>query len=209
MTGMRSYIRHFNRTVLLLILSDLSTWGIYTVINALAGLYLSSRFGENTVQVIGGGVFVYFIARAIVHIPAGVVSDRIPGLRDEGLFLLLGNILMGIPFLFYPFISSSLYYYCLQAVFGVGAAFNLIAWRKIFASSLDKHREGEEYAVYDTVLSLFTACAGLFAGYIANTNALYFNYVIIFFGLVMISSSIWAVQYLHSLASAKTHESRS
>src|SRR5690606_30706123 len=87
-------------------------------------------------------------------------------------------------------------YYVLQIIFGIGASLHLTSARKIFATSLDKDHEAEEYAMYDIMMCLFIALAGLIGGIIANINGMFFNYVFIAFGILIISSGIWSVVFL-------------
>ena len=76
--------------------------------------------------------------------PIGKITDKIKSDSDEILFLLIGAILMGLPFIVYPFISIPVHYYILQFVFGLGVSFNLTNWRKLFALNVDKNREGTQ-----------------------------------------------------------------
>jgi MFS family permease len=150
----------------------------------------------DTVQIIGIGIAVFTISRALLQIPIALVADKLKSGTDEIVFLIIGNLLMGLPYLFIPFISTELQYYLIQAVFGTGSAINLISWRKLFALNLDKDREAIEYAVYDTILSVSTALFSTVAGIIANISDFYFDIVMLTIGIIMSSSWIWGVLIL-------------
>jgi hypothetical protein len=70
---------------------------------------------------------------------------------------------------------------------------NLVNWRKLFAKNLDKGREGYNYAVYDTILSIAGACFSIAAGFIASVSQIYFDLVIVSIGGLMLSSGIWVI----------------
>lgn len=193
---MTDYLKSINRAIILIILSDVFAWGLYAVLSILTGLYLSQRLDADITAVMGLGIFIYFITRAVVNFPAGKIMDLLPGHQDEAAALLLGSVLMGVPFVFYPLITTPYLYYILQVVFGIGAALHLVSSRKIFATSLDKNREAEEYSLYDIVICTFIAIAGLIAGVLAGISPTVFSYVFVGFGLLIISSGIWAIVFL-------------
>jgi len=100
---------------------------------------------------------------------------------------------MGVPFIFYPYISLPIHFYLLQFVFGIGVAFNVTNWRKLFALNVDGGREGRQYALYETIVSACTAVLSIVGGIIANLGTIYFDMVISFAGIVIMLGSIWVV----------------
>lgn len=182
-----------NRVIWYLTLSDIFTWGLYFMVNSIVGIYLESKFGGRALEYIGVGTALYFLAKGGLQIPIGLFTDRIKRDKDDIVFLLLGNIFMGLPFFFYPVIESAAPYFILQFILGLGSAMNLVSWRKLFAANLDKGREGYNYAVYDTVMSVAGAIFALLAGYIASISQVYFDLVIVAIGGLMLSSGIWVI----------------
>jgi MFS family permease len=143
-----------NRVIWLLTCSDIFSWGLYMSLSAIVAIYLSEKLGKNVVEIIGIGTAVYYFSKGIFQIPIGIITDKIKKDRDDILFLLAGNLFMGAPFIFYPLITNAYIFYILQFFIGLGAAMNLVNWRKLFAKNLDEGEEGLEYGVYDTVFSL-------------------------------------------------------
>ncbi len=180
-----------NKVVLLLTLADVFTWGPLFVISALSGIYLSDKLGRNTIEFVGIGTGISYITRAVFQIPVGTLTDRIKKDKDEIIVLAIGAILMGIPFLFYPFITATWQYYVLQFVFGIGISLDVVSWRKLFAINVTKGIEGKEYAVYDTILSSSTAILSVILGVIANLGDQYFDIVMVTAGIIMILASVW------------------
>lgn len=182
-----------NRVIWFLTFSDSMGWGAYYAVVALIGIYLSRRFGVSAEQTVGIGLGIYLVSRSMSQIVIGSIADRLNTSKDELFFLGLGSILIGFPFLLYPSINTPEPYYILQIVIGIGAAMNLIGWRKLFASNLDPGQEGMDYGVYDSVYSLASAGISVLAGVVANINDDYFNLVVIVAGISIMLSAVWAI----------------
>lgn len=179
-----------NKVVWLLTTTDVFSWGIYSSISALIGIYLSAKLGYNAIEVVGAGVGIFYLVRALASVPVGLITDKIKKDRDDIILLTSGNILMGIVFLFYPVIMSPGIFYILQGVFGLGAAMNLVTWRKLFARNLDTDKEGFSYALYDTIMSGSIALFSILAGLVAGISQDYFEGVVMFIGIAIMLSSI-------------------
>lgn len=185
-----------NRVIWLLTFSDITTWGLYSAVSNLIGLYFADKFGANVVETIGIGIAIYTITRAIFQIPIGIISDGHKNDKDEILFLSIGMILMGIPFLIYPSIQTTTAYFVTQSIFGIGSALNLVNWRKLFAKNVDDDNEGTAYAVYDTTISVCVGLISLTISYIAGMGKSQFDFVMYTIGFIMISGSIFAMSIL-------------
>jgi len=185
--------KKLNRVVIYLTISDVFTWGTFMILSALTGLYLAQKLGQNAIQFVGIGTAIYFLTRAIFQIPLGRITDKYKNDKDEILILFVGILLMGVPFIFYPYISLPIHFYLLQFVFGIGVAFNVTNWRKLFALNVDGGREGRQYALYETIVSACTAVLSIVGGIIANLGTIYFDMVISFAGIVIMLGSIWVV----------------
>lgn len=182
-------LKKFNKVILLLTLSDAFTWGAFIIIANLAGIYLSGKLGEDTVSFVGIGTSIYFLTRALFQMPIGYLTDKIENDKDEVVLLVLGILLMGLPYIFYPMITQSFQYYVLQFIFGLGVSLNLPNWRKLFALNLDKGKEGFQYGFYETILSISTALFSTIVGYIANLGDTYFDMSMRGVGIIMMTSS--------------------
>lgn len=199
-------INNINKAITLLTLSDIFVWGSFTITSVLAGIYLSNKLGANTIKFIGIGTSIYLLTRGLFQIPIGIINDKYESEKDEVILLTLGILLMGIPFFFYPQISQPYHYYILQFVFGLGAALNVVNWRKLFALNLDKGKEGLQYGAYDTLMSLCAAIMSIIGGVIANMGDIYFDSVMRLSGVIILLGSIWVVLIgKHSFGKTETN----
>jgi MFS family permease len=188
--------KNINKVILYLTLSDTFVWGPFIIIANLSSLYLSTKFGADTVSFVGIGTGIYFITRAIFQMPIGMLTDKIENDRDEVIILFLGIVLMGLPFFFYPMITKPFQYYVLQFIFGIGVSFNLPNWRKLFALNLDQGKEGFQYGFYETIISISTAIFSALIGFIANLGDIYFDWAMRGVGGLMLLAGIWALMIL-------------
>ncbi len=183
----------FNRIVIYLSLSDVFSWGSFSVISILSGIYLSDKLGVDTLKFLGIGTSIYFFTRAAFQIPIGLITDKYKKDRDEILILFVGILLMGLPYLFYPYIEVPYQYYILQFIFGLGVSLNLTNWRKLFALNIDGGKEGIQYGIYELIISVSSGFLSILAGTIANMGDLYFDTVISVAGVFIMLGSIWVI----------------
>lgn len=188
-----SKFKSINKVILYLTMSDVFTWIPLDLIDVFIGLFLASRFGEDTIIIVGIGLAIKSLSIGLSQIPIGFLIDRMKGMIDELTLLAVSSFIMGGVFLFYPIIDSPEAYYFLQLIFGIGVAINLVTWRKLFALNLDKDREGLEYGVYQSIYELFKAVFSIGAGFIASLSPEAFNSVVIGIGVIIIVGSLWPI----------------
>ncbi len=181
----------FNKVIMLLTTSDIFTWGLMTVVLSIIGIYISLKLNGDAVEIVGIGTGIYSLARGLFQIPMGLLVDRTKSDKDDILILFLGSVCMGFPFLLFNLIEEEVAYYFLQFVIGFGSSMNIVTWRKLFASNLDKNHEGLEYGIYDTVMSIAIAVFSVIAGVVASLSEESFDFVIAMIGILMISSGVW------------------
>lgn len=179
-----------NKVITVLTISDIFVWGTTLVANPLIAIYLTSKFGGNTLEYIGIGTAVYYAVRSLVQLPIGAVADRIKHDKDEILFLVVGCILMAIPYFAFPYITSGEQYFFLMGLSGFGTSMNLNNWRKLFAKNLEKDHEGFSYGIYETAMSISTAVFGLLGGHFASQSPEIFEIVISSVGIFVLIGGI-------------------
>lgn len=172
-------------------MSDVLVWGTYLVAYPLQGIYLSYQHGDKAIQYVAVGLSIYYLMRAVLQIPIGSLVDKIKGDFDEIWALGIGCTLIGLSFVVFPFTTNEVEYYLLMALAGIGGAFDLIGWRKLFAKNLDKDKEGREYALYETIMSLCTAIFSLIGGEFSSISHEIFRAFFLVIGLITIIGGIF------------------
>jgi MFS family permease len=177
-------LNKINKVIVLLTLSDVLVWGTYLIAYPLQGIYMTYKYGDKSIEYISIGLFIYYLIRAVIPTPVGYYVDKTKKDVDEIMSLGLGSTLIGLSFIIFPFTNSPLEYFVLMGMAGVGAALNLIGWRKLFAKNLDKNKEGRDYAVYETVMSLSTALFSLIGGQFSSINHELFRMFFLLIGII-------------------------
>jgi MFS family permease len=185
-----------NKVIYLLTLCDIFVWGPWFVATPVLALFLSSKFGVNTVEYIGLGTAFYYLARGLLQMPIGALTDRIKHDHDEIFILGLGCILMASPFLFIHWVNEPWQYLVLQAVGGAGASMDLNTWRKLFAKNLETKHTGYGYGFYEAIMSLATAGFAFLSGYLSNINNQMFELILTLVGVFMVFGSFIAISIL-------------
>ena len=185
--------RMISPIIFLLTFTDIFTWGGVYIFMSLISLYLAQKFDVDVVRMAGIGVGLRFLFRALFQLPMGILADRMKKDNDEIIFIGFGMSVMAAAIISTTFINSPAQYYILEAFMGLGAAFNVVNWRKLFARNLEKGKEGISYAVYDTAISLCIALFTMSAGVVANSGEDQFELVIFWTGIVMLASNIWVI----------------
>ncbi len=191
MSKFKDLRKNVNSSLLFLTFSDIFSWGGYFAINALVALYLAEKLKVNAAEIVGIGNAIYMISRSVVQLPIGLIVDRTKEDRDEKLLLILGCVMMGIPYVLFPSISQTWQYYILQIILGVGCGLNLVNWRKLFAKNLDKSKEGFQYAIYEMLMSVGTALLSIFAGILAGNSSQSFDFVLVLSGFIIMTGGLF------------------
>lgn len=169
-------INILNRNIRHLTASDTFIWSTILANNFLIALYVEDKLGTEAVKVIAIGAMITFIIRAVVQTPIARYLDRDKRMTDEIIAIMTGGFLVFLAHMLLPHLSQAWHYYVLQFMIGFGIAINLPAWRKVFASSLDPGKEAVEYAVYDSILTGFTAIFIALIGMVVYSTG-NFNYL--------------------------------
>ncbi|WKZ30956.1 MAG: hypothetical protein QY318_03875 [Candidatus Dojkabacteria bacterium] len=169
-------INILNRQIRYLTASDTFIWSTVLANNFLIALYVEEKLGVEAIKVIAIGAMITFFVRSICQTPVAKYLDKDRRMSDEIYAIMTGGLLIVAAYLLFPYLSEAWHYYVLQLMIGLGIAINLPAWRKTFAASLDEGKEAVEYAVYDSLLTAFTAVFIAVIGLIVY-QTLNFNYL--------------------------------
>jgi MFS family permease len=189
-------LKIFNRTIGILTLSDVFVWGIYMVAYPLQGIYMTYKYGYDSIQYLAVGLSIYYFMRAILQVPIGILLDRVKSDNDEIWSLGIGSLFIGLNFVLFPFTQNPIQYYLVMGLAGIGASFNLLGWRKLFAKNLDKNKEGQSYAAYEAVMSFCTGIFSLVSGKLSSINYQIFTDFFIVVGVITIVGGLTVVMFL-------------
>ena len=154
-----------NKVIKFLILSDLSFWTGWGLINPIFAIFVIDKIQGGNVFVVGVAAAIFWFTKSLLRIPIGVFLDTCPSEKDDYFSLVAGlSIASLVPF-GYIFAQTPLHIYILQGIYGVGLAMSLSGWVAIFTRHIDKGREATEWGLEVTALGLGTGAAGIIGGW--------------------------------------------
>lgn len=153
-----------NKTLKLLIWSDISLLAGFGLINPILAIY----FKDN---LIGGSIFAAGLASSIFLLTTSILQIWFAykfNPKDRLWMLWLGTIIIALVPFTYIFAQSMNQIYVIQFVYGIGGAFAYPAWRSLFACTLEKGRRGLQWSIYSSSVSAGTAVAAVCGSWLAE-----------------------------------------
>ncbi len=160
-----------------LILSDLFIIGSFGLIQPIFAVFMLRQIGDATLASVGLALSIALFTKGLFQILVGRFDDEERGNRRELYTLTVGSILISLTPLGYLFAQSSLHVYLTQFLYGIGMALSYPSWRVMFTRYLRHDKEGYEWSLYDTIVSLVTAGAAAMGAVIAEQYS--FNFLFI------------------------------
>lgn len=158
-----------NPVIRALIASDILILSAFGLLAPIFAVFLLENIQGGSAEMVGFAAMIWLFSRAIFQIPIAIFIDRRTGERDDFWINFGGSVGMSLIPLAYLFASLPIHIYLIQAVFGFFHALTFPSWKAIFTRHIDPHREGLEWAVFDTTTDLGMALAAATGGVVAVT----------------------------------------
>ncbi len=161
-----------NKIIKLLIASDFFLnlgWGLLSPVFAifiLENIAVESAF--EAARVAGFAALFYWITKSFFEIPIGRFLDKTNGEKDDFWFMVAGMFLTALVPVGYLFSSAPWHIYVFQMLHAVGMAMALPSWLAIFTRHIDKGKEGFEWGMETTSISMGAGIAGGLGGIMAG-----------------------------------------
>ncbi len=107
---------------------------------------------------------LYALVAGIVTILAGVYSDKV---RRNEYVVIAGYALVGVGYILYQFVDSTLALFAIQALLGIGAGIHMPAYKALYSKNLDDMREGVEWGLWEGLTYFAIAGGAALGGVIA------------------------------------------
>ncbi len=180
-----------------LTLSDFSTWSSGSLINVVFTLFVIDNISGATVADAGVSSMLFLIVSAFLNIPLGRMFDRWKGYLDEAYLLSLSSFIRGAALIILAFSTAVWQLHAINIVLGFAKSLNYVSWRILFSRFLDKHNVGEQWGIYDTVVSVGLALAALLGGILGE--AVDYKYVLIVGGLMCLIGAIFPLTVVNNV----------
>jgi MFS family permease len=163
-----------NKTLKLLILSDIFILGGFGLISPIIAIFIKD-------DLVGGTLFTAGIASAIfliVHAILQIIFAEIFSSKDRRWMLLLGTgLVISVPFI-YIFSTNIWHIFIAQFIYGVGAGFSYPAWYSLFTTNVKRKESGFQWSINNSAISIATAITAAAGGWLAEKIGFQFVFAI-------------------------------
>src|SRR5581483_6682657 len=171
--------KHINKIIRAYIYWDIvinSAWGFIAPIFAI--FLLQSIASGNVaagVRIAGFATLFYWITKAILQLPIGILLDKTDGERDDFWFFLVGTIVTGLIPFGYLFSMAAWHIYVLEIIHAIAMSMVVPGANAIFIRHIDKGKEAYESGLDNTLAGVGVGITGAIGGLIAG----YFGFKLI------------------------------
>ena len=142
--------------------SDLFIFTGFGLVSPILAIFVKDNLVGGSIVAAGIASFIYLFVKAIIQLPFSRYTDSHPHLQRN--LLVVGTILMCASSLLYIPATHISTIYLAQFLRGLGAGLAYPCWLSLWSLHLDKHHEGYEWSLYNTVASIGTAVAAAIGG---------------------------------------------
>ena len=181
-----SDIIEMNKTLKLLILSDILVYGALGFVGPILAIFIDTHLE-------GGGIFTAGLASTIfliTHAIFQIIFSYKFNPKDRLWMLWLGTGIIALVPIGYIFSTQIWHLFLAEFAYGLGAAFAYPSWSSLFTSNLEKGKRGFQYSVYSSGLSIGTAITAAIGGFFAEKIGFQFIFMLTSFlaiiGLVIL-----------------------
>jgi len=169
-----SDILEMNRTLKLLILSDILVYGALGFVSPILSIFIDTNL-------VGGGIFTAGLASTVflvTHAVLQIVFSYKFNPKDRLWMLWLGTGIIAIVPIGYMFSTHVWHLFLAEFAYGIGAAFAYPSWSSLFTSHLESGKRGFQYSVYSSGLGIGTAITAAVGGFIAERIGFKFIFIL-------------------------------
>ena len=157
-----------NKVLKILLLSDLLIIAGFGLLAPIFAIFLKDNIIGGSILAVGIAETIYLLTKAIAQIFISKYTDHEKGNIRELYTLIIGSLIFTIVPILYIFSVNIWHIYIAQFISGLGAALAYPGWMTLFTRFTDKNKEGYEWSVYDTSVSLGAAATAAIGAYIAE-----------------------------------------
>jgi len=150
-----------NSTIKILIISDVFIYTGLGLITPILAIFIKEDLAGGSIVAAGVASFLFLVTKSFTQLPLSRYTDVHQ--NSQRVFLILGTLLMMIGILLLIPAKSVETIYVAEVILGIGSGLSYPTWISIWNTHLDKHHEGFEWSLYNTITSLglaFSAAIG-------------------------------------------------
>ena len=169
-----------NRTLQLLLVSDLFFITGFGLIDPVLAIFVKDRVADGTIFAAGFAIALFLLTKAVVQLPfARWIENHSQSATRRVQFLILGGIFIVAVPLIYLQATDVRHVFLAQIIHGIGSGFAFPTWMSLWNAHLDKNKETSEWITYSSMLGIFTALAGFGGAWLAQLYGFRSTFVLV------------------------------
>jgi len=170
-----------NRTMKLLMLSDIFVLTGFGLIQPILAIFINEGVAGGTVLTAGLASTIFLLTKSLVQLPFGKYIDSH---SKKMRWLILGTLLMAsVPILYIT--ADSIYkVYLAELIYGLGSGLAYPTWLGLWSRNLNQGQESFQWSVYSTSTGIGTAATGTIGAALASIAG--FTAIFVMAGLLCI-----------------------
>lgn len=177
-----------NKVLKILLFSDFLIVSGFGFLAPIFAIFLKEQIIGGSLIAIGIAETVYLLTKSILQLFISKYTDWEKGNIRELHTLIIGSVFFIITPILYIFSTHIYHIYIAQFILGIGAALSYPGWMTLFTRFTDRNKEGYEWSIYDTSVSLGAALTAILGAVIANIFS--FNTLFIIISLFSLVGTI-------------------
>jgi MFS family permease len=154
-----------NRTIKLLMFSDIFVLTGFGLINPIIAIFIKENLVDGTIFAAGLATTIFFVTKSVIQLP---FSRYVDTHREKVRWLIIGTFIISLVPFIYIFSETVQMIYLAELLYGLGAGFAYPTWLGLWSTHLDEHHESFEWSLYSTAVGTGTALTASFGAAIAN-----------------------------------------
>lgn len=167
-----------NRTIKLLMLSDIFVVTGFGLIQPILAIFIKDNLAGGTILAAGIASTIFLITKGAVQLP---FSRYVDSHDRRTKWLITGTFFIAMVPVAYSFAESIYHIYAAQLLFGMGAGLAYPTWLGIWSTHLDRHHESFEWSLYSTLVSAGTAITALAGAALASAIGFRYTFYVVGF----------------------------
>lgn len=173
-----------NNTLKLLIASDTLLNGGLGLASPILAIYITQQLPGGTLTFVGLATMIFLLTKVFFQL----IFSKVFSPKHRFFMVIVGTTLIAATPFIYIFARSLGWFIFAQIIYGIGGGLAYPAWFSLFASNLDKGKQGFEWALYSGSVGIAVAAAAYAGSWIAKVYG--FNWVFFFTGVFSLAGMI-------------------
>lgn len=170
-----------NRTIKLLILSDIFVVTGFGLIDPILAIFINDKIIGGTIFTAGIASSLFWIVKSLFQLPVSKYVDK-HGFNYSIKLLIGSTFFISLVPILYIFSKHINLIFLAQIIHGLASGLAYPAWLGIWSTHLDKGKESYEWSMYSTLVSVGTAISGAIGAAVAEFIGFTMTFILV--GLV-------------------------